>query len=106
MRQRIAFRMTGCLLAVSLVPAHALAQTPTPPAAFVATNTPLVFLLMRAFEVRPENILNAPGWIHTERFDVEAKVAEQDLDRFRDRTTSRAMLRALLAERFKLSVRE
>lgn len=76
------------------------------PSGFVAINTPLSFLLMRAFEVSTENILEAPGWIHSERFDVEGRVGERDRDLYRNRAASRSMLRSLLIDRFKLSVRE
>lgn len=128
---RIVVSMTGCLFAVTLAPAPASAQAtsaPQPafevvsvkpnrspetmmamqngPSGFVASNTPLLFLLMRAFEVSAENILHAPGWIDSERFDVEGRVGDGYRDQYRDRAVSRGMLRALLVDRFKLAVRE
>jgi uncharacterized protein (TIGR03435 family) len=131
MRTVVSLRM--CLLAATLLSAHTSAQTTVAqepafevvsvkpnrspesmmtmqnaPSGLVAINMPLSFLLMAAFEVSTENILEAPGWIHTERFDVEGRVGERDRDLYRNKTraTSRAMLRSLLIDRFKLLVRE
>jgi uncharacterized protein (TIGR03435 family) len=129
MRNGVSIRR--CLLVVALVSVHASAQTRPAqelafevvsvkpnrssetmmkmenfPSGFVANNTPLSFLIMRAFDVSTENIMDEPGWIHTERFDVEARVGEGDRDSYRNRALSRAMLRSLLIDRFKLSVRD
>ncbi len=69
---------------------------------FTATNVPLRLLIRTAYGVQDFQIVNAPAWIATERFDIQAKAS--------DATSSgpeqmRPRLRALLAERFGLAVR-
>ena len=69
---------------------------------YSAVNLPLQRILGAAFEVGPMlwRITGAPEWVQTERYDITAKLPEG--------TTGRdvpAMLRALLADRFKLASR-
>ncbi len=67
---------------------------------YVMVNGPISTLLLNAF--RPENreIVNAPAWVTTDRYDMTARA---------NATTSaddlRTMLRALLVERLKVSAR-
>ena len=53
-----------------------------------------------------ERILNAPAWTHKERYDIEARVAEQDLKLWQTQGIGKplfhAMLQSLLADRCKL----
>ena len=66
---------------------------------FKATNVTLRLLLGNAYRGEASRIEGWPSWFNSDRFDIVAK-AEGDAppDQFR------AMLRALLQERFKLSV--
>jgi uncharacterized protein (TIGR03435 family) len=64
-----------------------------------ATNAPLLPVIRQAFEVMDTQVVGAPDWVATERYDILAKAPE-------GMTTADAMrplLRALLAERFKLT---
>jgi len=64
------------------------------------TATTASLLVQHAYNVKDFQLLGAPGWIHTERFDIDAIAA--------DGTTfeqTRVMLQAMLADRFKLAVR-
>lgn len=65
---------------------------------FTATGITLKSLIGQAYNVR--EIINGPGWISTERYDVNAK-AEGVPDRIPPEQL-RPMLRALLEERFQL----
>ena len=63
------------------------------------TNVAMKTILMGAFNVRGEAILNAPGWTETDRFDILAKTSAAA-----DEGTLRLMLQTLLGERFKLAI--
>jgi bla regulator protein blaR1 len=56
----------------------------------------------------PGQLTGVPAWINSIRYDIDAKVSEADLPRWRDPTLQpamlRAMLQAMLADRFKLAV--
>jgi uncharacterized protein (TIGR03435 family) len=60
-------------------------------------NMPLKDLVANAFKVRPYQV-SGPDWLATERFDIEATLPEGA-----SKNDAPAMLRALLAERFKLT---
>jgi uncharacterized protein (TIGR03435 family) len=66
---------------------------------FTATNYTLEGLIVFAFSVYPAQILNAPDWIRSTRYDIVATTPD-------DGPPSQAMMRSLLAERFSLRVRE
>jgi len=62
--------------------------------------TTLSVLIQAAYDVRDFQILEAPGWVSSDRYDVDARAAEG--------TTfeqMRPMLESLLADRFKLVLR-
>ena len=59
-------------------------------------------LLVMAYGVRNDQISGGPGWIGSDRFDINAK-AETPVDRIPEEQL-RPMLQALLAERFQLKV--
>jgi uncharacterized protein (TIGR03435 family) len=63
-------------------------------------NVPLRNLIVRAYQVQPFQVIGGPAWVANDRFDVIAKPEG-------DATPAQAnlMLRALLADRFKLVVR-
>jgi uncharacterized protein (TIGR03435 family) len=43
---------------------------------FTATNMPLRTLIMNAYQLQSSQLIGAPDWIATERFDIVAKMAE------------------------------
>jgi uncharacterized protein (TIGR03435 family) len=73
----------------------------TPDGGLQAANVTLKLLVQAAYDLRPEQIAGGPKWADSDAFDVEAKGPGG---------TAEAMihqrLRALLAERFHLVVRE
>ena len=66
---------------------------------YSASNVALKSVIANAYEVRIFQIEGGPDWLTSERFDIIARGREGTPDRLRS-----AMLRALLAERFKLAV--
>ena len=71
----------------------------TLPTSFNVTNLPLRSLIMQAYRLSNYQLVGAPSWIDSERFDVVAKAPEGSKP---DQTM--LMLRGLLADRFKLKV--
>ncbi len=73
-----------------------------------ATNVSLSTLIWWSFELPESRILGAPGWANTKRFDIEAAadpsidVQLTGLSSDAGRKVKEAMVRALLADRFKL----
>jgi uncharacterized protein (TIGR03435 family) len=67
---------------------------------YMARGFTLSALIRNAYRVQEFQIIGGPEWINTERFDVEATFAEADAPQVN------LMLRALLAERFKLAVHD
>lgn len=68
---------------------------------FVAVNAPLRDIIRHAFDLEPfQRIEGGPAWLTT-RYDINATIPDSPTSA----DLSRAMLRSLLAERFKLSVR-
>jgi uncharacterized protein (TIGR03435 family) len=125
--------LVGTLAATALVPG-ASAQTPAPSekpsfeiasvkanksgdgrmmfglqpgGGMTATNVPLRELIRFAYEVQDFQIVGAPGWTESERFDVVAKAV---VDRPADAQIAlpgpreRQMMQSLLADRFKLTL--
>lgn len=67
------------------------------PGRFSATNVPLRFIIMTAFRAPAWALDGGPGWINTERYDIQAKDPDgAPPQQWPER------LRALLVERFKL----
>ena len=64
---------------------------------YSASNVALKSIIANAYDVRIFQIQGGPDWLTSERFDVIARGREGTPDRLRP-----AMLRTLLAERFKL----
>ena len=69
------------------------------PDSFTATNLPLLSMISLFYEVPGFKMSGGPGWLSTDRFDISAKA-----DRRITMDEKRAMLRALLEDRFKLKV--
>jgi len=78
---------------------------------FIATNNTLRALILNAYGIftSPDLLSGGPAWIDSERFDIDAKAeagaipANAPPKMLWEKT--RLMLRTLLAERFKLSIR-
>jgi uncharacterized protein (TIGR03435 family) len=67
-------------------------------------NIPLRMLIRSAYQVQDEQIVDAPGWISTEHFDVVAKAAgDVPPPTAGNPGPIQLMMRSLLAERFKLA---
>jgi uncharacterized protein (TIGR03435 family) len=69
-----------------------------PTGRLTATNVPLRLLLQQAYQVQPFQIVGGPSWIASDRFDIVAKAPDGAVTQ----DQIRPMLRALLADRFKL----
>jgi bla regulator protein BlaR1 len=78
------------------------------PDGFTATGGTLQMLMQNAYGVQPFQIADAPSWVNSEKYDVEAKLdgsaAEklQKLGPDQRKLETQQMLQALLAERFRL----
>jgi bla regulator protein BlaR1 len=66
---------------------------------FIATNAPLRTLIREAYALQGSQLSGGPGWLDSDRFDIVAKYEGNPTP-----LQIRVMLRALLAERFRLSV--
>jgi uncharacterized protein (TIGR03435 family) len=71
------------------------------------TNAPLIDLLRDAFGLdhsTDDQITGLPAWAKSERFDIDAKVAEEDIPAIHDATNAQRqeMLRTILGDRFRL----
>jgi uncharacterized protein (TIGR03435 family) len=64
-----------------------------------ATNVPLLIIIQAAYRLDRAQILGGPSWLNSERFDITAKA-----DAPASAEQLHAMLRTLLADRFKLAV--
>ena len=64
-------------------------------------NATMVDLVRLAYGVTPDKVLDGPNWLELDRFDVIAKVPPDSTPE-----TQKLMLQALLADRFKLVVRQ
>jgi uncharacterized protein (TIGR03435 family) len=78
----------------------------TTPVGIRANNIALRALIAHAYGVEDYQILGAPSWVASTRFDIEAKVSSADTDALHDLSPDqrRLMLQPLLAERFQLKV--
>jgi uncharacterized protein (TIGR03435 family) len=74
---------------------------PPESAAFRANNMTLKMLIRIAYRMKDSQISGGPGWIDSDRYDIAARPAENDLSADR----SRLMLQRLLRERFRLALR-
>jgi uncharacterized protein (TIGR03435 family) len=73
---------------------------------FTATNVTLLDLIAEAYGIKSDLVSNAPGWMSSLRFDVQAKVLDADdldLQRFSDKERG-PILQAMLAEKFQLKM--
>ena len=65
---------------------------------FAATNQPLINFVRFAFGRSQGELLRLPAWIYDERFDIQGRATGEPT-----KDDMRLMVRALLAERFKLA---
>lgn len=63
-------------------------------------NATMVDLIASAYSVEAEKVLGGPSWLETDRFDILAKAPTNVTP-----ATTKLMLRSLLADRFKLVIR-
>lgn len=122
-KQLAQLRFVGALLVVGLVAVRAFAQSQAQkpafevasvkpgsevswsrgikvtPGRFTSTDMPLTSLIVRAYGVPFWKIKNAPDWVKTEPFTVQAIFAPSST-----LAQVNAMLRTLLEQRFRLSV--
>jgi uncharacterized protein (TIGR03435 family) len=70
------------------------------PGRFASINTPLRQLITYAYGIFAYQLVDAPAWVQSERFDINAVMPDGV------RGQERQMMKTLLAERFGLKVRE
>ena len=75
-----------------------------PPSRFTATNVPVRQFIVYAYDVRDFQIEGGPDWIRTDRFDVNARAEGNFPITATGPDVRRAMVRALLEDRFRLAV--
>lgn len=70
-----------------------------------ATNIPILFVIKEAFALNDDQLFGIPDWVHSEKFDIDAKVLGSDVPAMRTLTHDqrRAMLLEILSDRFKLA---
>jgi uncharacterized protein (TIGR03435 family) len=81
-------------------PANQVGIRRFPGGRFVTSNASLRLLITWAYDIGDERLIGAPGWLDSARFDVSAKAPNEN-------PTSdelHAMMKSLLADRFKLRV--
>jgi uncharacterized protein (TIGR03435 family) len=71
---------------------------------FRTENTPLRMLITYAWNVRDSDVSGATGWIDSDRWDINAKPEKPVAKGLEGEEDMRAMVRALLIERFHLQV--
>jgi uncharacterized protein (TIGR03435 family) len=68
------------------------------------SGVPLQMIVREAFHVEEDRIVGAPGWVKTNRYDIQAKVAPEDAPKLEKLKIDQrqSMLLPLLVERFNL----
>jgi uncharacterized protein (TIGR03435 family) len=74
----------------------------TPDGSYRGVNVTLNGLFSSAYDIKTDLISGAPGWVESTHFDIEAKVAPEDVEVVKKLTQDqrRTMLRSLLEDRF------
>jgi uncharacterized protein (TIGR03435 family) len=69
------------------------------------SNIPVEFILQDAFGVNEDQIINPPGWAKSVAYDIEAKVAAEDVSALKNlsREQRATMMVNVLTDRFKLA---
>lgn len=93
--------------AFALADVHASARSTTPAmrvslraGRYEIRNATMVDLIRTAYSIDADKVLGGPSWLEYDRFDIAALVPPNSTP-----DTQKLMLRALLADRFKLTVR-
>jgi uncharacterized protein (TIGR03435 family) len=94
--QELAFEAASVKLNKSGTPNGRVNKTP---GRFVGTNAPTRSLIREAYGLKDYQLYGGPSWLDSDRFDVEGKAESAA-----DDAHLQAMLRTLMAERFKLVV--
>ncbi len=81
---------------------HGMQIQTTPGGRLVTKNVNVKFLIQFAYGVKGFQITGGPGWMNSEAYDVEAKPESED--RKVTDAELKQMVRALLTERFKLTL--
>jgi len=80
------------------------------PGRFHADGMTVKFLITSAYDVKDFQVSGGPGWINSDRYDIDAKEPDaiaqtmEKLSREQRRQLAEAMLQALLADRFQLKL--
>ncbi len=76
------------------------------PDGFTSVNFPLMGQIGPAYGVEPDQVYGLPGWAESNRYDIQAKVAGEDVEAYRKlgREQKQLMLRAVFEDRLKLKV--
>jgi uncharacterized protein (TIGR03435 family) len=69
------------------------------PSLFAAHNATLYSLILRAYQIQDYQLSGGPAWAESDRYDVDARTPNAATEE-----QKRAMLRALLADRFHLAI--
>ena len=74
------------------------------PAGLIVENLSLQTLIEQAYEVEKEQVIGAPDWAKSERYDIEAKVDPSETEALRSLTPAQRnrMMKPLLEDRFQL----
>jgi uncharacterized protein (TIGR03435 family) len=77
---------------------------PRPGGRLIGINQPVRNLIRNAFNVQSDQIIGGPDWIESDRFDIQAKAADADLNEKGMLSYPQFMLRlqSLLEDRFKM----
>jgi uncharacterized protein (TIGR03435 family) len=75
---------------------------PLPGGGLTITGVPLRMLIMEAYDVRTFQVSGGPGWMNTERWDIQAKA--EDVQGQIPINQMLEMLQALITDRFHLEV--
>jgi uncharacterized protein (TIGR03435 family) len=77
---------------------------PRPGGRLIGVNQPVRNLIRNAFNVQSDQIIGGPDWIESDRFDIQAKAADADLNEKGMLSYPQFMLRlqSLLEDRFKM----
>jgi uncharacterized protein (TIGR03435 family) len=77
---------------------------PRPGGRLIGTNQTVRNLIRNAFNVQPYQLIGGPDWMDADRFDIQAKAADTDIDDKGMMPYAQFMLRlqALLEDRFKM----
>jgi uncharacterized protein (TIGR03435 family) len=74
------------------------------PGRLVGQNVTLGMLINIAYKVQDFQVVGAPAWVNSDRYDIEAKPSDDSLGKQNQEIVQGPMLQSLLEDRFKLVV--